>query len=966
MNCIFCCIFNQEKYIDMFFLLLESIFKYGNLDNNTNILIYTSSSFMQIIKKNNLSNNEKIVYEINDEYNNINKACKARLDVFDLVSIKNYNKILYLDTDIIIKDDINRVFDVCEEDILYVLEEGSIDCKKDFWGKSLFGNNIKNYKDKSAFTSGILLFNNCEKIKYLFSKIKKIIFKKPYNFSCYDQPYIVYKAFKYNLYNNKILKSFSVNNDYNIYSDKVIHHFPGTPGFFVNKILFLKNFLNQLNKNIKYRIYNEKSNPEKNTRLPLIGLCISYNYFDIIKFMLPINYLHFEKIYIIIQKEDIQTIEFCKKYENIIILFYNITYDKIGALNYAQNIAYDNYPDHWYLIMDSNVILPNNFIDILCRENLNPECIYGAIRINVNNSSELLNKNNFLNRIDFSSSSVMECFQLYHSGNIFRYNNLKLICNLENIIYFYLGSNDSKFVDNINISLQNIYFTINKKINNIYYNEKYEIVKYGNYDWICSDKFYFDIYNFFKDKSYFKIVEIALNNQNNNVSTKILANIFSKVYTIQQVNIENYDNIECIDFDLFKKNQYIISENIDIAYISSRNSYEECKNYILNSIKIFKNIKYIIFDNYGVHEGVKKIVDEFIEKNIIILENFKQISNPNIGIICSLNKIFNNNLINKTYTWGNSSITFLDNYKINSFKEGNFIFTGKNKIIAYFGSNTYNIIFNDNFSKLVYNTEDNLENFTSELIFDSSYIINNIYVWGNIKIKFISNLKFYLNDDNKEYNYSIKDDLIIYSKINGIKYFIKFNKDYSEFIAKNKADNSISNGKLIFNNILIDKIYTWNNSKIKFLDNFKIHIFDIYNIEGEYIFKDKYNINLIINGIKETKYLLEFTNDYYKFKSTRINDLHIVNEKLLFDTILVNKIFTWNGKYIKFLDNFNLITTKTGIYRFINKNNIIVELDKEEYNINFNNEYTEFTYIRSYDSNIIFEKIINDSIIIEL
>ena len=194
MNCIFCCIFNQEKYIDMFFLLLESIFKYGNLDNNTNILIYTSSSFMQIIKKNNLSNNEKIVYEINDEYNNINKACKARLDVFDLLSIKNYNKILYLDTDIIIKDDINRVFDVCEEDILYVLEEGSIDCRKDFWGKSLFGNKIKNYKDKSAFTSGILLFNNCEKIKYLFSKIKKIIFKKPYNFSCYDQPYIVYKA----------------------------------------------------------------------------------------------------------------------------------------------------------------------------------------------------------------------------------------------------------------------------------------------------------------------------------------------------------------------------------------------------------------------------------------------------------------------------------------------------------------------------------------------------------------------------------------------------------------------------------------------------------------------------------------------------------------------------------------------------------------------------------------------------
>lgn len=735
MNCIFCCIFNQEKYIDMFFLLLESIFKYGNLNNNIQILIYTSSSFMQIIKKNILSNNEKIVYEINDEYNNIDKACKARLDVFDLVSIKNYNKILYLDTDIIIKDDINKVFDVCKEDILYVLEEGSIDCNKDFWGKLLFGNKIKNYKDKSAFTSGILLFNNCEKIKYLFLKIKKLILKKPYNFSCYDQPYIVYKAFKYNLYNNKILKEFAVNNEYNINSDKIIHHFPETPGFFVNKILFLKNFLNQLNKNIKYR----------------------------------------------------------------------------------------------------------------------------------------------------------------------------------------------------------------------------------NYDLIYSDKFYFDIYNFFKDKGYFKIVELMLNN---NQSTKILANIFSKVYSIQQKNIENYNNIEYIDLDLdlFKINCNIVAENIDIIYISCRDSYNECKNYILNCIKIFKNLKYIIIKNYGIYENIKKNVDEFIEKNIIILENFERTSNPNEGIICSINKNFNNNLINKTYKLGNSSITFLDNNKINSFEEGNFIFTGKNKINAYLGSNIYNITFNDNFSELVFNTEDNFENITSKLIFDSSHIINNIYEWDKIKIKFINNLKFYLNDDNKEYNYSIKDDLIIYSKINGIKYLLKFNQDYSDFVAKNKEDNSISKGKLIFHNILINKIYTWNKLKIKFLDNFKIHIFDIYNVEGKYIFESKYRINLIING---DKYILEFNNDYYEFKSTRINDLYIVNEKLLFDTILVNKIFTWGNKYIKFLDNFKLITDKPGIYRFINKNNIIINLDKKEYNINFNNEYNEFSYIKKNNSNIIFEKIVNNPFIID-
>ncbi len=259
MNCIFCCVFNQEKYVDMFFLLLESIFIYGNLHNNTNILVYTSTLFMNKIKQSHLFNNEKIKFEINDTYDNIDKAYKARLDFFNLPSMTNYNKILYLDTDILVKDEINKVFDVCEEDILYVLEEGELHSDIDFCGKSLFGNEINNYNDKSAFSSGILLFNNCEKIKDLFFKINEDIIKRPFNFPCYDQPYIVYNAFKYNLYNNKILKTIAVNNDNNIYSNKVIHHFPGYPGRYEPKIKAMTIFLN----NIKDITINNNINKAK-------------------------------------------------------------------------------------------------------------------------------------------------------------------------------------------------------------------------------------------------------------------------------------------------------------------------------------------------------------------------------------------------------------------------------------------------------------------------------------------------------------------------------------------------------------------------------------------------------------------------------------------------------------------------------------------------------------------------------
>ena len=243
MNCIFVCVFSQNKYVDMCFLLLESIFSYGNLDDNTHILMYTSTPFMNMIKRSNLFN-EKIKFEINDTYNDTGKACKSRLDLFNLSSITNYNKILYLDTDILIKDDINKVFEVCKKDILYVLEEGEITDHRDYWGKSLFGKEINNYADQTAFTSGILLFNNCETIKHLFNKINEDIATRTHHF--HDQPFIVYNAFKYNLYNNKILKSLVVNNDYNIHSDKVIHHFPGGPGIYQHKIDNMTIFLNSI------------------------------------------------------------------------------------------------------------------------------------------------------------------------------------------------------------------------------------------------------------------------------------------------------------------------------------------------------------------------------------------------------------------------------------------------------------------------------------------------------------------------------------------------------------------------------------------------------------------------------------------------------------------------------------------------------------------------------------------------
>ncbi len=244
-KCIFCCIFNNENYVKMFYLLLESIYIYGNLDKYTDILIYTSTPFMNIIKQSHLYT-DQIKFEINDNYTTVDSACKARLDLFNLKSTSNYNKILYLDTDILIKDDINKVFDVCKDDILYVLEEGRIDSPREFYGRILFGDEINNYDNKTAFTSGILLFNNCTKTKNLFEKINQDIITRSDKNYYHDQPYIVYNAFKYNMFDNRILNKYVVNNDKDINSNKVIHHFPGGPGVYEHKIETMTTFLNTI------------------------------------------------------------------------------------------------------------------------------------------------------------------------------------------------------------------------------------------------------------------------------------------------------------------------------------------------------------------------------------------------------------------------------------------------------------------------------------------------------------------------------------------------------------------------------------------------------------------------------------------------------------------------------------------------------------------------------------------------
>jgi hypothetical protein len=681
MNCIFCCVFNQEKYVEMFFLLLESIFIYGNLDDNTNVLVYTSTSFMNIIKKSHLFNDEKIKFEINDTYDNIDKACKARLDLFKLSSISNYSKILYLDTDILIKDNINKVFDICKEDILYVLEEGEIYCHSDHWGKTLFGNEVINYKDKTAFTSGILLFNNCEKIRFLFYKINEDIFKRPYNFSCYDQPYIVYNAFKYNLYNNKILKSLVVNNDNNIHSDKVIHHFPGGPGIYQHKIDGMTIFLNNIKKYTytipKVLFQTNKTNHDVNVLNMIMNNLSSkwkyefYNDADVIQFFInnPLADLP----------------DIIKKYNSIKkgahkadIFRYYYLYIKGGFFMDSDAMLYVN--------IDS-IIKDYNFISV------NSSCHPGTIFQGILGASP---KNKIIKRALYEAYNtdpkILDdnyhyfCKQLY---NIIKETNYGYSIKLYEERRVNHDSGDD-ILDGDNLLFKHYWKHKVIPMNNIQYTQEFTKIYNTNY-WIKGSGAgsYIEntiIYNKF-------IIEFIKKNNINSI-TDIGCGDWQSSYLIYQ----NFDNIDYIGLDCVNS---IIEKN--------KENHPKYKFYtldILSNVDLIKDRDLYIIKDVLQHWKLKDIYD-FLDK--LVKKNFKYIIITNNG-----NQSYDNLELNAYIGNGrglNSNFFPLKKYNAELLLE---YFGGENKhmciikkdtcLIRYTDWNNYNKSELNNFDYSILNT----------------------------------------------------------------------------------------------------------------------------------------------------------------------------------------------------------------------------------------------------------------------
>jgi hypothetical protein len=261
---IYLCLFGDKKYTVLLDLLLESIALYCDKDHSFDILIYTSTEIEDEIRKvpsiSNLTRSKRLIFQLNDSKYDFLEFLSSRLDVFDFPQTKEYKRILYLDTDIIVTKSLAPLFGLIKEDKLYALEEPGRNIPQDFneyFGKALFGREIDNYQDKSVFNSGILLFNNCEAIKNLFRVIKTDIIQRINTIEgkfllekhkYLDQPFINYNTKKLNIGDSKTLKSYVTNCIRGNFSPstETIVHFCGGVSANSRKVSSMKQYLSEL------------------------------------------------------------------------------------------------------------------------------------------------------------------------------------------------------------------------------------------------------------------------------------------------------------------------------------------------------------------------------------------------------------------------------------------------------------------------------------------------------------------------------------------------------------------------------------------------------------------------------------------------------------------------------------------------------------------------------------------------
>jgi hypothetical protein len=166
----------------------------------------------------------------------------------------------------------------------------------------------------------------------------------------------------------------------------------------------------------------------------IIAITVSTNYDDLLKIVIPQNAKFFKKWIIITKISDTKTINVVKESNcnNIELLYYDFhllngkktIFNKGGAVRYGQEHVYKNkdYNDNVIIILDSDIILPNNFATIVNKINIENDKLYGSSKRHDYWSGENF-KNNIIDYEYLYCRHILGYFQMYKCNPTYLYNN---------------------------------------------------------------------------------------------------------------------------------------------------------------------------------------------------------------------------------------------------------------------------------------------------------------------------------------------------------------------------------------------------------------------------------------------------------------------------------------------------------------------------------------------------------------
>lgn len=230
---------NSSLFIELFRMCYDSLEQVGY---DGDILIITDMED-KIKNKINLSPN---VFFMNVEKSNLFKSSANKFKIYQFDQIENYDKIIFCDCDVIFTRNPQILFDLIDEDKIYVANE-ALPMSTDYYDYNLTEENIQKINDNKiqGFSAGFFGFKtNCT---YIFESLdKELINLKEYPRSL-EQPIFVSYLFKNDLYlakfNNYVShlgREYGRNNK--DIQDLVAFHFAGIVGNYFDKYSLMFQF----------------------------------------------------------------------------------------------------------------------------------------------------------------------------------------------------------------------------------------------------------------------------------------------------------------------------------------------------------------------------------------------------------------------------------------------------------------------------------------------------------------------------------------------------------------------------------------------------------------------------------------------------------------------------------------------------------------------------------------------------